>query len=95
MLELRERVIAGDTGSPRLLALEAQIRAQSCLQPPPRVAWRLELTLGRLALARRDYGRALAAFSLLAEQCGAALHVQLQIEALLLAALAHENHFAR
>ena len=89
MLELRERVIAGDTGSPRLLALEAQIRAQSCLQPPPRVAWRLELTLGRLALARRDYGRALTAFSLLAERCGAASHVQLQIEALLLAALAH------
>lgn len=89
MLELRERVIAGDTGSPRLLALEAQIRAQSCLQPPPRVAWRLEITLGRLALARRDYGRALTAFSLLAERCGAASHVQLQIEALLLAALAH------
>jgi len=90
ILELRERVIGGDTGSERLLALEAQTRARLALPQAPRIVYRAELALGRLALERRDCGRALDIFDSVAASCEASRHMRLRIQALLLAALASQ-----
>jgi LuxR family maltose regulon positive regulatory protein len=88
VLELRARVAAGETGSARLLTLEAQIRARLALHQAPRVKLRMQLGLTRLALERRDVAGALRSLDTLAAECRTTRHLRLAIEALLQRALA-------
>lgn len=89
LLELRERIAAGETGSPRLLVLETQIRARLVLPQAPRLMYRMHLALARLAFERRDGATALRFLDALVAECRATRHVRVGIGALLQRALTH------
>lgn len=89
VLELRERTAAGETGSAPLLALEAQIRARLAQPQAPRLMYRMQLALARLALERREITGAIRILDVLVTGCRATRHQRLGIAALLQRALAH------
>jgi LuxR family maltose regulon positive regulatory protein len=88
VLELRERVIAGEIDTPIVIQLEAATRARLAVGQSPRVRFRRELALARLELQR---GQAVAAHAWLGPLIDATRttgHQRIHIEALTMRAQA-------
>lgn len=88
VLELSERASAGETDTPKVMRLEAAIRAQLAVKQSPRVRFRRELALSRLELQRRQPTAALALLTPLIEASSSTGHWRVHMEALALRALA-------
>lgn len=88
VMEMRERVLAGETDGPALLQLEASIVASRELEHSPRLRMRAGLELARLAIARGEYSAAETSASDIAVAAEELRHQRVRIEALIVRALA-------
>jgi LuxR family maltose regulon positive regulatory protein len=88
VLELTERASAGEIDTPKVMQLEAAIRAQLAVKQSPRIRFRRELTLARLELQRHQPTAALALLTPLIEASSSRGHWRVHMEARALRALA-------
>ena len=88
VLELRERALAVDTDSSRIVQLEASLRAQLALTQAPRVRYRMLLALAHLDLARAQPAKALTVLHDVLQTAHTDGHERARIEALALRGLA-------
>jgi LuxR family maltose regulon positive regulatory protein len=88
VLELIERVMAGETSGPEIVRLEAAARARLMLDQSPRVRFRRQLALARLDLERNQPAAALRMLDPLIAATRATGHSRVYIEVSALRALA-------
>ncbi|HEY0686800.1 MAG TPA: LuxR C-terminal-related transcriptional regulator [Steroidobacter sp.] len=88
VLELNERVAAGELDTTTVMQLEAATRARLAVEQSPRIRFRRELALARLELQRRQASAALALLGKLVDATHSTGHWRVHIEALALRALA-------
>jgi LuxR family maltose regulon positive regulatory protein len=88
VLELRERVLAGEAESSRVVQLEASLRAQLAVVQAPRVRYRIQLALAHLELAQTQCAHGCRTLDELLHDARADGHNRARMEALLLRAVA-------
>lgn len=88
VIEMRERVLGGETSGPDVARLDSALAASAGVERSPRVRMRAALELARLSLARGKWSAASHSASRVAAEAKALRHQRVRIEALILHSLA-------